>query len=247
MSKHFTRSWLVLTFAVWGTLAATAADKEDKANVRTPFNGKDLKGWKFKGAADQSKWVVGKAVMNAETPAKIDVSIIAPDAAADSADRQLVNGEHAGVDIYTEEKYGDCKIELEFMIPKGSNSGVYVMGEYEIQILDSFGKDKVGPSDLGGLYGAAAPKTNASRAPGEWQSFVIDFQAPKFEGDKKVSNAKFLKITLNGQVIHENVEMSNVTPGGVTGKEAATGPLMFQGNHGEVAIRKLKVTTKSSP
>lgn len=247
MSNNLSRSLLVLAFAVWGGLATIAADKEDKANVHSPFNGKDLIGWKFKGAADSSKWVVGKAVMNSETPTKCDVTVIAPDAVVDAADRQLVNSEHAGVDIYTEEKYGDCKIELEFMIPQGSNSGVYVMGEYEIQILDSFGKDKIGPGDLGGLYGAAAPQTNASKAPGEWQGFVIDFQAPKFDADKKVSNAKFLKITLNGRVIHENVEMSNVTPSGVTGKEAATGPLMFQGNHGEVAIRNIKVTTKSSP
>lgn len=247
MSKTFARSFLILTFAVWGALAAFAADKEDKANVHSPFNGKDLAGWKFKGAADKSKWVVGKAVVNAETPAKFDVTIVAPDVAVNAADRQLVNSDHAGVDIYTEEKYGNCRIELEFMVPKGSNSGVYVMGEYEIQILDSFGKEKIGPGDLGGLYGAAAPKMNASKASGEWQSFVIDFQAPKFEAGKKVSNAKFLKITLNGQVIHENAEMSNVTPGGLTGQEAATGPLMFQGNHGEVAFRKIKVTTKSSP
>ncbi|MDA1053702.1 MAG: DUF1080 domain-containing protein [Planctomycetota bacterium] len=238
MSKNFTLSLLVLAFA------AIASGEEKNANAHSPFNGKDLTGWKLKGTAEQSKWVVGKAVMNAETPEKFDVTVIAPDAAAEAAERQLVNSGHAGVDIYTEQQYGDCKIELEFMIPKGSNSGVYVMGEYEIQILDSFGKDEVGPGDLGGLYGAAAPQTNASKAPGQWQSFVIDFQAPKFQGPKKLSNAKFLKITLNGQVIHENVEMKNVTPSGVSGLEAATGPLMFQGNHGEVAFRNIKVTTK---
>ncbi len=237
MSKILMSLSLVLAFAA----IALAEDKNAKAH--SPFNSKDLTGWKLKGTAEQSKWVVGKAVMNAQEPTKFDVTVLGPDVATD-VNRQLVNSGHAGVDIYTEEKYGDCRIELEFMIPKGSNSGVYVAGEYEIQILDSFGKDKIGPGDLGGLYGAAAPKTNASKAPGQWQSFVIDFQAPKFEGDKKVANAKFLKITLNGQVIHENVEMSNVTPSGVTGKEAATGPLMFQGNHGEVAFRKIKVTSK---
>lgn len=242
MVQQFRRSILLLAVS---TLCAVCGAADEKGTVHSPFNGKDLSGWKLKGAADKSKWVVGKATMNAAAPNKIDVKVLAPDAAADAGDRQLVNSDHAGVDIYTEAKYGDCRIELEFMIPKGSNSGVYVMGEYEIQILDSFGKETIGPGDLGGLYGAAAPKTNASKAPGEWQSFVIDFQAPKYEGEKKVSNAKFLKITLNGAVIHENVEMSNVTPSGVTGKEAATGPLMFQGNHGEVAIRNLKITTKA--
>jgi len=150
------------------------------------------------------------------------------------------------VDIYTEQKFGDCTIEVEFMVPKGSNSGVYVMGEYEVQILDSFGKKKVGPGDLGGLYGAAAPRVNAAKKPGEWQKFVIDFQTPRFEGTKKVKNARFLKITLNDEVIHENVEMKGPTPSGVTGKEAPTGPLMFQGDHGPVAFRTIKITPRSS-
>jgi len=163
---------------------------------------------------------------------------------ADAKEAELVNAQGGSVDIYTADKYGDCTIELEFMVPKGSNSGVYVMGEYEVQILDSYGKKKVGPGDLGGLYGAAAPKTNAAKAPGEWQKMVVEFQAPKFEGDKKTANAKFLKITLNGEVIHENVEMKGPTPSGVTGKEAATGPLMFQGDHGPVAFRNIRITAK---
>lgn len=70
------------------------------------------------------------------------------------------------------------------------------------------------------------------------------FEAPKFEGDKKVSNAKFVKVILNGETIHENVEMKGPTPTGVSGKEAATGPLMFQGDHGPVAYRKIKITPK---
>jgi hypothetical protein len=75
---------------------------------------------------------------------------------------------------------------------------------------------------------------------------VIDFQAPRFEGDKKTANARFLKVVLNGQVIHENVEMKGPTPSGVTGKEAPTGPLMFQGDHGPVAFRNIKVTPRET-
>ena len=71
------------------------------------------------------------------------------------------------------------------MVPKRSNSGVYVMGEYEIQVLDSYGKERVGPGDIGGIYGAAAPKKNASKKPGEWQKFVIDFQAPQIRRRQK--------------------------------------------------------------
>ena len=202
-------------------LLVTGTRAEDTKPIE-PFNGKDLDGWKFKGDPKRSYW---KAVVAPTSTGK----------------PYLSNVKGGGVDAYTEQKFGDGVYEIEFMIPKGSNSGIYLMGEYEVQILDSYGKEKVGPGDLGGLYQAAAPKVNASKKPGEWQKFVIDFQAPKFEDGKKVANAKFVKVTLNDTVIHENVEMKGPTPGGVTGKEAATGPLMFQGDHGVVAYRNVRV------
>jgi hypothetical protein len=83
-----------------------------------------------------------------------------------------------------------------------------------------------------------------AKKPGEWQKFVIEWQAPKFKDGKKVANAKFVKVELNGTVIHENVEMKGPTPSGVTGKEAPTGPLMFQGDHGPVAFRNIKITSR---
>jgi len=199
----------------------------------SPFNGKDLAGWKFKGSEAKSKWKVGKAVWDKEAAAKLGVA----------EGNELINADGKGVDLYSEAKWGDAVLEVEVMVPKGSNSGVYVMGEYEVQVLDSFGKEKVGAGDMGGLYGASAPKVNASKAPGEWQKFVIDYRAPKFD-DKgmKTANMKFVKIELNGQVIHEDVEMKGPTPSGVTGKEAATGPILFQGDHGPVAYRNIKVS-----
>lgn len=204
----------------------------EKAKVIRPFNGKSLDGWKVKKPAERSKWVVGKAGLSENNPRQLTIG----DGGSD-----LVNAENKGVDIYTEDEWGDCTISLEVMVPKGSNSGIYVMGRYEVQVLDSYGKEKVGPGDMGGLYGAQPPRVNASKAPGQWQKFVIEFQAPRFEGDKKVANAMFKKVTLNGQVIHEDVEMQKATPGGVSGKEAASGPLMFQGNHGPVAYRNIEI------
>lgn len=203
------------------------------AQAVEPFNGKDLAGWKLKGPAEKSKWKVGAASLD---PAANNKFLVAEGA-------ELVNAAGGGVDLYTEAKFGDALIEVELMVPKGSNSGVYVMGEYEVQVFDSFAKEKLGTGDIGALYGAAPPRVNASKAPGEWQKLVIDFRAPKFDADgKKTSNAKFVKVELNGQVIQENVEMKGPTPAGVTGKEAAAGPLMFQGDHGPVAYRKIKVT-----
>ena len=221
-------------------------DKDDGSWKREKpvslINGKDLTGWKAKNAA-KNQWQACAASWDEKEPGKLVGGI---DNSPDGSGRVLAAITGGGSDLYTEAKFGDIKLEVEFMLPKGSNSGIYLMGEYEVQVLDSFGKpaDKLTQGDLGALNSAAAPKVNAAKKPGEWQKFVIDFQAPKFEGGKKVSNAKFLKVTFNGEVIHENVECNKVTPGGLTGKEMATGPLMFQGDHGPVAFRNIKVTPK---
>ena len=124
----------------------------------------------------------------------------------------LINPDHAG-DLYTEQKFGDGTFEVEFMIPKGSNSGVYLMGEYEIQILDSFGKAKVGPGDMGGLYSIAAPKVNACKKPGRVAKVApLEYQVPCFdEAGKKTANFKLVKALLNDEVIHENVEAKALT------------------------------------
>jgi hypothetical protein len=163
--------------------------------------------------------------------------------AGGSALVNAVTGHGQSKDIFSTEKYGDVRIELEVMVPKGSNSGIYVMGEYEVQVFDSHGAKTMTPGDMGAIYSAAVPKVNASKAPGEWQNYVIEFRAPKFD-DKgvKTKNAVFAKVELNGTLLHENVEMKGPTPGGLTGKEAATGPVMFQGDHGAVAYRNIKVT-----
>jgi hypothetical protein len=209
-----------------GTLRA-----EDSA-AATPFNGKDLSGWKVKDPG-KSHWKIGKATLDTDK-SKIKLG----DGGTD-----LVNASGSGTDISTEAKYGDCLIEVEVFVPKGSNSGIYVMGEYEVQVFDSYGKTKLGQGDMGAIYSAAAAKVNASRAPGEWQKYVIDFRAPKFDDNgKKTSPATFVKVTLNDQVIHENVTMKAHTPGGLTGKESSTGPLMFQGDHGAIAYRNIKIT-----
>jgi hypothetical protein len=216
-------------------LAVSLAPAADPTPVQ-PFNGKDLSGWKLKDEK-KSKWKACGAVMNPDRDKELQEAPLATGKA------YLTNLTGGGADISTEQKFGDASISLEFMVPKGSNSGVYVMGEYEVQILDSFGKpdDKLGQGDLGALYSAAAPKKNVAKKPGEWQSLVIVFHAPTFDGDKKTSNAKFVQVRLNDTVIHEFVEMKGPTPGGLTGKEAATGPLMFQGDHGPVAFRNIKV------
>lgn len=202
-----------------------------------PINGIDLSGWKTKGDASKSHWTLGKAALKPNDPAQMEIT---------PGGKELINAGGGGTDLYTERKFGDVHIELEVMVPKGSNSGIYLMGEYEIQVFDSYGKERPAQQDMGAIYSASVPKVNAAKPAGEWQNFEIDFVAPKFEGDKRTSPARFVKVTLNGQIIHENIEMKGVTPGGLTGKEAAAGPLLFQGDHGPVAYRGIKVTPKNS-
>ena len=215
------------------SISALADDK-----VVEPFNGKDTTGWKVKGDAKKSKWVAGAAALDEKKPDALAVSEA-------KGTPELINGKPGSLDIYTEEKFGSMHLELEFMIPKGSNSGIYLMGEYEVQIYDTHGKTPPKIGDMASIYTYAAPKVDASKKFGEWQKIVIDFEAPKFEDGKKIANAKFTKVVFNDTVIHENVECTKgVTPGGLTGKESATGPLMFQGDHGSVSLRNIKITPK---
>ena len=153
--------------------------------------------------------------------------------------------------LVTTEKFGDIELSLEFMIPAKSNSGVYLQGLYEIQVLDSYGVKRLKFGDCGGIYtrvvdgkliGGHPPMVNASRPPGEWQTYRIWFQAPRFDaGGKKTENARFLRVEHNGVVIHENVELEGPTHSAMPIPEAAMNPLMLQGDHGPVAYRNLQV------
>ncbi|MHC4440518.1 MAG: 3-keto-disaccharide hydrolase [Planctomycetota bacterium] len=211
---------------------------EKYGDAQLVFNGKDLDEWTTKtGSGKADKWVVGKAKVSPDNPKML----VAGKGAGEMINLTPEHG--ASRDIYSKAKFGDCRIELQVMVPQGSNSGIYVMGEYEIQVLDSWGKQKMGGGDMGAVYGASPPKVNASKKPGQWQKYVIDFQAPKFDSsNQKKENAKLLKVELNGKILHKkDLEMKKQTPGGVTGKEAPAGPLMFQGNHGPVAYRNIIV------
>jgi uncharacterized sulfatase len=179
--------------------------------------------------------------------------------------RQLVGKPGSGVifngakgrarDLYTRDDFGDVEVQLEFLIPKGSNSGVKFEGLYEIQICDSSGVKKLKGSDCGGIYPRARllprytyldegipPRTNACRPPGEWQTLDAIFLAPRFDAEgKKLANARLVKAVLNGQVIHEDVELKTPTGHNWVRTPPPTGPLMLQGDHGPVAFRNVRV------
>ena len=157
--------------------------------------------------------------------------------------------------LVTKRSFGDVEAHVEFLVPRGSNSGVKFEGLYEIQMFDSFGKTTVDGGDNGGIYPRAellpfyhhldagtAPRVNASRAPGEWQTLDVTFRAPRFGADgKKTANARFEKVVLNGQVIHEGVEVRYPTGHAWHDQEKPTGPLLLQADHGPVAFRNIRV------
>jgi len=198
-----------------------------------PFNGKDLTGWKLKRGKNKSHWTPGSASINEKDPRALNVQ---PDGT------ELINAEGHGVDLYTAQTFGDVVVELDVMVPKGSNSGVYLMGEYEIQVLDSFGNKTPGVGDMGAVYGVAAPNNPVFKAPGQWNTLRIEFHAPRFDGPRKTAHAKFVKVELNGRMIHQNVEVPTPTRSSLTGKEKPTGPLLLQGDHGPVAYRNIRIT-----
>lgn len=203
------------------------------------INGHDLSGWKFIGKG-ASEWQFGKAAMDPDHPAKLKV--VGPG-------QELISTNHT-VNLSSEAVFGDCVVEAEFLVGKStegneidSNSGIKMMNIYEVQIFDSYGKASPGKTDCGAIYSETAPLVNACKPPGQWQKLVIDFRAPRFDPTgKKIANAKFIKVTLNGQVVQDNVEIAHGTNVSRHAPEHPTGPIYLQGDHGAVAFRNLKVT-----
>jgi len=165
-----------------------------------------------------------------------------------------INDEQNKDALLTTWEHGDILLELEVMLPRGSNSGIYLQGRYEVQLFDSWGVLRPRFSDMGGIYRnwiedpemkfmGIPPSSNPSRAPGLWQHMKIHFRAPRFnEQGEKMENARFVLVQLNGVPIHENVEVPRPTGGPISGLESSRGPLMIQGDHGPVAFRNIRYT-----
>jgi hypothetical protein len=202
---------------------------------------------------DLSVWVsptgdwrcVGEVKQNSRNPKQLE---------AKNGRVAILNGDLGKTaNLFTKQEFGDIEAHIEFIIPAKSNSGIYFMGRYEIQVYDSFGveKDQYPGIECGGIYPrwianknveGRSPRVNASMPPGQWQTFDVIFRAPKFnEKGEKIKNAVFVKIVHNGQIVHENVVLHGPTRSAAFDDEKPAGPIMLQGDHGPVAYRNLKI------
>lgn len=154
------------------------------------FDGKNLSKWK--GAdGGAAKWEVKDGVVT-------------------------VNGTGS---ISTKEEFGDCQLHVEWAAPaevKGDgqgrgNSGIYIQGRYEVQVLDSYDNKTYFHGQAGALYKQHAPLVNASRKPGEWQTYDIIFHAPRFDGDDKLVSPARVTLLHNGVLVQDNAELFGTT------------------------------------
>lgn len=165
------------------------------------FNGKTLDGWMAFGADNQ--WVVENGVLKSPK---------------------------SGANIKTTKTFNDFKLHVEFNIPEGSNSGVYLRGRYEIQISDGFGVEPA-LDQLGAVYGFVQPLEMAAKKAGEWQTYDITLVG------------RVVTVMLNGKTVIYKNEIPGITGGAIDSNEADAGPIMFQGDHGPVEFRNITIAT----
>ena len=185
-------------------LAVIAAD--DEKDFKPLFNGKDFAGWHVRNAQSHNAWKIVDGVMKNE----------------------LQKGEH-GVDLVTDAKYWNFTVRYEYMVPDGSNSGFYLRGRHEIQILGDFPSGKTSLGGNGAIYQHTLPTRFAGKAGDQWQTVEATMI-----GDK-------VTVTLNGVKIHDNVTVERATGSELDAHVKEPGSFFLQGDHGAVSFRNLRV------
>lgn len=235
----------VATGIIWLCGTGLAFGQQVSGLSDIPLN--DLSSFKNPGKTWQ---IAGDVIVDLNTPNKFNIS------KGEGILFNFPDKKNHGSDLFTQTEHGDIDLELDYMMAKGANSGIYLQGRYELQLEDTWGAKTPTSANNGGIYerwddkrpegqkgyGGYAPRQNASRAPGLWQHLKISFQAPRFNASgQKVENAKILSVVLNGVIIQENVELLGPTRGAMSNEEKSTGPLRLQGDHGAVAFRNIRM------
>lgn len=135
----------------------------------------------------------------------------------------------SGANLRTVQEFRDFKLHVEWKIPKGSNSGIYLRGRYETQVADDYGKEPF-PRCVGGIYGQITPSVNPARPAGEWNT--VDATLVGYR----------LTLVVNGKKTVDGQLLPGITGGALDSNEAAPGPILLQGDHGPVSYRNIVLT-----
>lgn len=175
------------------------------------LNKKNLKGWELLDSLAVSGWsVVDGVLLN------------------DPVQKEGEEHIHYG-NLRTTDTYEDFKLSLEVNVPAGSNSGVYLRGIYEVQVMDSYG-EALDSHNMGGLYSRITPSEAAEKMADEWQQMEM------------ILCQRHLTVVLNGKMIIDNQPVEGVTGGAMTSDEFVPGPIYLQGDHGKVSYRNIVLT-----
>ncbi len=210
---HLVAAVLVACFLAGASLAA------EKGDWISLFNGKNLDGWVLRNPNGRQSWSVVDGVLHNES-----------------------SNDNRGTDLVTVEKFGDCELHIEFKVPKGGNSGVYLQGRYEVQVGDSFGQG-LNKGMCGAIYDKIVPTVNACKPPGEWQRFAITFRQARLDASGNVVKKARITVVQNGNKIIDDKEIEGVTGGALDKQEGKPGPLMVQGDHSSVDYRNIRIRT----
>jgi hypothetical protein len=140
---------------------------------------------------------------------------------------ELINGPPSS-DLITDLEFTDFTLHIEANVPEGGNSGIYLRGRYEVQVLDDAGNEPHNRG-MGGIYGQVAPTAQPALPAGEWQSFDITLVGRR------------VTVVLNGVTIIDDAEIPGITGGALDSNEGLPGPLMLQGDHGGIRYRNLRI------
>jgi len=195
----------LLTLAVFVSVVALVRAAEEQG-FRSIFNGKDTTGWHLRNPSGHNSWKVEHGVL-----------------------KNIVNkGEH-GTDLVTDQKFQNFTVKYDYMVPNDSNSGFYLRGRYEIQILGDYASGKASKTCNGSLYNFKAPDKFVSKPGGEWQSVEASIIGNK------------ITVIQNGVKTHDNVEVTRGTGGELDNNQDQPGAIFLQGDHGTVWFRNIRV------
>jgi Domain of Unknown Function (DUF1080) len=186
----------------WTGVRAPLLKREKQPEWGKPvnlFNGTSLDGWHASG---KNQWIAESGVLRSP---------------------------QSGSNIITDATFTDFKLHIEFRYPKESNSGVYLRGRYEVQIVDSKGQEPA-VDLLGAVYGFLSPSDMMAKDAGEWQSYDISLVG------------RMVTVEVNGKTVICNQEIPGITGGALNSEEGTPGPILLQGDHGPIEFRNIVIT-----